>query len=47
MLLKLKCLGNKVIWSASNEEDATKRCDGLLCLPQEWHKKKVGFNRKL
>ena len=33
--------GHNVSFSRSGEEDLVERLDGLVSLPQEWHKKKV------
>ena len=34
-------LGHNVSFSRSGEQDLIERLDGLVSVPQEWHKKKV------
>ena len=34
-------LGHNVSFSRSREADLVERLDGLVSIPQEWHKKKV------
>ena len=34
--------GHNVSFSRSGEEDLVERLDGIVSIPQEWHKKKVG-----
>ena len=34
-------LGHNVSFSRSAEEDLVERLDGIISVPQEWHKKKV------
>ena len=39
------CLGHNVSFSRSGEKDLEEKLDGLVSVPQEWHKKKVRFIR--
>ena len=34
-------LGHNVSFSRSGEKDLIERLDGIVSIPQEWHKKKV------
>ena len=38
-------IGHNVSFSRSREEDLVERLDGLVSIPQEWHKKKVRILR--
>ena len=35
--------GHNVSFSRSRESDLVERLDGLVSIPQEWHKKRVSF----
>ena len=37
--------GHNVSFSRSGEENLVERLDGLVSIPQEWHKKKVRFTK--
>ena len=37
----MKISATKVVENMSDEKAAADRCEGLLSLPAEWHKKKV------
>ena len=37
----LAYIGHGVSWGRSGEKQAVKRLEGLVFMPQEWHKKKV------
>ena len=39
--LNIFTLGHNASFSRSSEKDLTDKLDGIVSLPQEWHKKKV------
>ena len=41
--LNCNIIGHNVSFSRSGEEDLVERLDGLISMPQEWHKKKVTY----
>ena len=43
-MLNFDCTaGHNVSFSRSREEDLVERLDGIVSIPQEWHKKKVNI----